>query len=406
MCPRAPHRLLLLTLLLSLGLSCRPAPLLSGVSISADTITPNGDGEGDRAIISYQVGREGWVSIVLRDEQGREYLLRDHEPRSPGSYQAVFDGVAPVNDGKATRRVMPDGRYVFTVIVDDQAGERAEASGVVTLVNGDHNPVQIDNLVLSVPGAGGQVVATPSDRLVISPNGDGVDDEVIISYALSKDAEVVVFATDSRGTVIPIDQRQSRRAALYTHYWNGQANGRLVPDGEYAIHVQAFDRAGNVSEEIRWLVIRGGGKPDLRITKVDFSPAALPIGGQLQVTIRVKNFGDVPLKTMGPPAGTPYRTDQTFNYWTDETGTPLYYERPGRWRVAVSWNTAGSPYPVRWGLFQDVDRELLPGEEAVITGTITVLPRQREFRVWAAVEQGGVGFPGGEVGLRTIIINY
>ncbi|MCS6802019.1 MAG: hypothetical protein NZ773_08785 [Dehalococcoidia bacterium] len=397
---------MLLSTLLPVSAGCQPTPLLSGVAISAPVISPNGDSIDDEAIITYTVGRQAFVSILFRDGAGREYLFRDREPRSAGSYQARFNGVAPVDDGKATRRVMPDGPYTFTVIAEDLAGERAEATGQVTLVNGDHRPVMITNLVLSLPGAAGQVATRSAEVVEISPNGDGVDDEAIISYGISKDAEVVVFAKDANGRVILIDERTPRKAALYTHYWNGTASGRLVPDGAYTIHVQAFDKAGNVSEEVRTLVVRGAGKPDLRITRVEFTPTAIPIGGTLNVTIHVRNFGEVPIKTMGPPPGTHYRTDQTFNYWTDETGTPKYYERPGRWRVAVSWNTAGSPYPIRWGLFEDLDRELLPGEEAVITGTITVLPRQREFRVWAAVEQGGVGFPGGEVGLKTIIVNY
>lgn len=406
MLPRAPLIAVLLSLLFPVAVACQPMPLLSGVAISTPTISPDGDGIDDDAIITYTVGRPALVSIILRDAAGREYVFRDREPRSAGSYQARFDGVAPVDDGKATRRVMPDGAYTIIVVAEDPLGERAEATSEVTLVNGDHQPVLITNLVISLPGAAGQVASTGAEVVAISPNGDGVDDEAIISYGITKDADVVVFAKDAAGRVILIDERKPRKAALYTHYWNGTAGGRLVPDGAYTIHVQAFDKAGNVSEEIRPLIVRGAGKPDLRITRVEFTPAALPIGGTLNVTIHVRNFGDVPIKTMGPPSGTPYRTDQTFNYWTDETGTPKYYERPGRWRVAVSWNTAGSPYPIRWGLFEDLDRELLPGEEAVITGTITVLPRQREFRIWAAVEQGGVGFPGGEVGLRTIIINY
>ncbi|MFN8532297.1 MAG: hypothetical protein U0556_01955 [Dehalococcoidia bacterium] len=402
--PLAPVLVLLLSLLIPTA--CSPAPLLDQVTITSPSISPNGDGVDDKATIAYTVGRPAAISIILRDSAGRDYLLRDREPRSAGSFQAQVDGVAPVNDGKATRRVLPDGPYTYTVIAEDPGGERAEAGGEITIAGGDRTPVTIANLVISLPGAGGQVAGAGVERVEISPNGDGAEDEAIISYGISKDAEVVVFAKDAAGRIILLDERKPRRAALYTHYWNGLYNGRLVADGEYAIHVQAFDKAGNVSEEIRTIVVRGAGKPDLRITKVDFTPSAIPIGGLLNVAIRVRNFGEVPLKTMGPPSGTAYRTDQTFNYWTDETGTPKFFERAGRWRVAVSWNTAGSPYPIRWGLFEDVDRELLPGEEAVITGTITVLPRQREFRVWAAVEQGGVGFPGGEVGLKTIIVDY
>jgi hypothetical protein len=49
----------------------------------------------------------------------------------------------------------------------------------------------------------------------------------------------------------------------------------------------------------------------------------------------------------------------------------------------------------------------MPGEEATILGTIQVnIDRQSVVRFWAGVEQGGVGFPGGQVGLTQIRVSF
>jgi hypothetical protein len=386
-----------------LATACRNAPLLSAVQSDAAVITPNGDGVDDVAHISYTVGTDANVSILLKDDSGKTYTFRDKELRSAGVYDAPFDGVTPIDDGKATRRVMPNGKYQYFVIAEDMAGHRSELGGQIEIRDADSNPVQIQNMVVSLTGGSDASSSTPT----ISPNGDGVADELMVGYGTNKDAEVVMFATNKDGTVLLMDQRQKRSPALYSHFWDGTYNGSPLPDGPYKIHIQAFDASGNVSEEIRDVIVKGSGKPELLITSVDFSPVAVPVGGNINVTIRVKNTGDTPISTLGPAPGTPYRTDQTFNYWTEADGaTPKYFERPGKWRVAVSYNLAGSPYPIRWGLFADENRQLMPGEETTVTGTITVLPRTRELRFWASVEQGGVGFPGGEVGLKTIIVDY
>ncbi|MCS7001742.1 MAG: hypothetical protein NZ518_02725 [Dehalococcoidia bacterium] len=384
--------LTLIAILVPWFAACVGQPLLFDVGLDRAEISPNGDGVGDKVTIRYAVARPSRVSIWFIDSAGAEYVFRDREPRSAGEYRAVFDGTYEVGDGRATRRVLPDGLYRFRVLAEDRAGNRAETQGELTVRNGDRTPVMIENMTTSLS--------------VITPNADR-DRETIISYGITKDAEVVIFAIDQNGRQVLLEERTAKKAALYSHYWNGTAGGVPLPDGRYAIHIQAFDKAGNVSEEIRSVAIRGAGKADIRITRVDFSPRTAPIGGDITVMIRVKNFGDVPVPTQGPPPGTPYRTDITYNYWTEADGaTPRFYDRVGLWRVAVMWDSAGSPYPVRWGFFEDTSRLLQPGEEVVVTGTIKLLPRQRELRIWAAIEEGGRGFPGGDVGMTTITIAY
>ncbi len=67
-------------------------------------------------------------------------------------------------------------------------------------------------------------------------------------------------------------------------------------------------------------------------------------------------------------------------------------------------NSAGQPDGS--GLFT---RDLLPGEEVIVTGTITIGPDMKTInaqRFFAGLEQGGVGFPGGQVGQKVITIGF
>jgi hypothetical protein len=129
----------------------------------------------------------------------------------------------------------------------------------------------------------------------------------------------------------------------------------------------------------------------------------VPRGGILNVEIRVRNTGDTVIHTLCPPPGTAYTTDNNYNDFLLPDGQVECYERAGVWRVGVEWDLAGRPFPARWGL----GKSLMPGEEATILGTIQVnIDRQSVVRFWAGVEQGGVGFPGGQVGLTQIRVSF
>ncbi|MBI3978863.1 MAG: hypothetical protein HY331_11820 [Chloroflexi bacterium] len=383
-----------LALLLTLPAGCQ-SPLLADVRASQSAVSPNGDGQDDVAYLHYTVGDSARVSIVLESSGGR-YVLHDRLPRTAGSYSFRFDGTYRPDSGRDERRVLADGTYTFRIIAETAGGRQVEQTGTIAIAGADTQPPLIADLTIS------------PDR--VSPNGDGDHDDARIGYATTKDAEVSVYVIDDRGgrRVVAASQRQP--AALYTVYWNGRVGDTLLPDGRYDVHVRAADRAGNVSEAVAPVWIDGGGRPRLEITRVSFSPKAVPVGGDLTVLIRVKNVGDTAVKTQGPPPGTTYATDTNYMTFAEQRAdgkhVPRYYDRRGLWRVGVNWMQADRPYPIRWGLTPDL-RPLLPGEEVVITGTIQVrLDETTDLEFWAGVEQGGVGFPGGEKGRQKIRVSY
>lgn len=375
--------------------ACSLSPALVRADASAPDLTPNGDGVGDGLLVEYELGRPSLVSVLLVDSRERVYTLRERELRPAGTYQTPFDGTYQPDPQRLDRRVLPNGTYRWVVRAEEeQGGTPIERSGTLA----------IRDALTDYPRIGDLVVQPPA----ISPNGDAEDDEMNISYSLSAPARVEISVTNAAGERFLLQPPADQSAALYSHRWNGTSIGKLLPDGPYALHVVASDSAGNVSEGRMDVAIAHGGLPKLEIRQVTFKPPAVAIGNDLEVEIRVRNAGDVPLRTMGPAPGTRYTTEMNFNSFRglDPDSPPLYFERAGFWRVGVDWALSGRPFPARWGLTPDL-RPLLPGEEAVITGTVQVLIGQtREVFFWAGVAQEGVGFPGGQVGVKPIVVSY
>ncbi len=375
--------------------ACGLSSALVRADISALDLTPNGDGVGDGLLVEYEVSRPSFVTILLVDGQERVYTLRERELRPAGAYQTPFDGTHRPDAQRLDRRILPNGTYRWVVRAEEEpAGVPHERSGTLTIHDARTNYPRI-----------GDLVAQPQS---ITPNGDAQDDEMNISYALSTPARVEIFVTNAAGERSLLQPPDDQSAALYSHRWNGTSVGKLLPEGQYVLHVVASDSAGNVSEGRMDVAIAHGGLPRLEIRQVTFKPPAVAVGNDLEVEIRVRNAGDVPLRTMGPPPGTRYTTETNFNSFRgpDPASPPLYFERAGFWRVGVDWGLSGRPFPARWGLTSDL-HPLLPGEEAVITGTIQVLIGQtREVFFWAGVAQEGVGFPGGQVGVKPIVVSY
>jgi hypothetical protein len=167
------------------------------------------------------------------------------------------------------------------------------------------------------------------------------------------------------------------------------------PDGTYWVVADAEDAVGNHVTVTSTLTIREGGVPraDIVQARVEFWPKIVPLGGTLYFTATVENFGKVPIRTSGPPPGTPYRSDQNFN-------TLGHYEEPGAWRLGIDFetNSTGRPYPYRWAIGSDEDldirivdgrewRYLLPGHRAVVTGSITIVdpPPRNPIYFWAGL---------------------
>lgn len=376
-------------------LGCAPSAPVTDVHTNASVITPDGTGLHDEVDVFFHLPRRAEVSAVLTGPDGKQYVIRAPEMRAPDDYQISFRGIVELPNS-TWKRVVPDGNYQFVLNVKDQAGHTLTTQIPIQVKDADTTPPEIQDVFVS--------------PTTFSPNGDGKDDVVRVSYKLTKDAQVRVYATDANGTFFLIAAPEKVHAAERSFEWDGTSGGGAVlSDGKYILHIEAQDLAGNFTDVTQAVTIANGGIPRAEITDVKFTPTALAVGMDLNVSITVKNTGTVPLRTLGPPPGTAYTTSQNYASFPNPTkpDTPLYYEQAGVWRVCVGWQNSPQAYPVRWGFFKDDKQELKPGESVTVGGPIKVLmTAQSSVNFWAGLEQGGLGFPGGQVGFTTITVSY
>jgi hypothetical protein len=375
---------------------CASSPFLSELQLSRGDVVPDGSGVHDEADIFYTLTKRAEVSATVIGPDGTRYDLRKPQLRAPDRYMIPFRGLVPVAN-QDWLRVVPDGTYRVLVTAKDAGGAVLTREASIVVKNADTTAPEIHSVFVNPP--------------TFSPNGDGIDDTVRVSYQLTKASQVRVYATDAGGGFYLIEATNDKRAADQGFEWQGTVAGgtTVLPDGKYVIHIEAADTAGNFTDATAPVEIQLGGTPRIEITDVKFAPTSLAYGMDLNVRITVKNTGTVPVRTLGPAPGTRYTTDMNFSSFLDpaDPSRALYFERAGVWRVGVSWQNAPQAYPVRWGFFEDLNRQLQPGESATIAGSIQILIRTQNTQVfYAGLERGGVGFPGGQVGLTQVTISF
>jgi hypothetical protein len=380
--------------------SCASGTLLSGVGPAALELRPTGQGETVK--INYTIGRDAKVSVFLQDAAGTRYTLRENEARlaSPEPYVLAFDGTAPTDDPVLKRRALPSGEYTYIVQAAGEDGSTALAQGTIKIVGVDAKPPLIDNLVVFPE--------------TISPNADGIDDIAEITYQLPVSATVDITFTGPDGqSTYQFVAADKEGPTLQRQIWNGKTvDNALLPDGVYTYTVQAQDLFGNLVERQGKITIAGGGQPEVKITYTNIAPEAVMKGDAITVTMRVKNTGDVPIRTYGPPPGFEYSTDDVFS----SVASGKYVVKSGGfWRIGVDWDAnsggAAKRYPYRWAItprppdkwkIPNEEDVLMPGEEAEITGRIRVLQPETKMSFYVGLIQDGVGFFQDRTG-RTII---
>jgi hypothetical protein len=378
--------------------ACGRATTISQFATSGPTARPGGRGLAQPVQVSYALSRAATVSASLRGQDGREWELRGETPRAPGEqYQLSFDGTVPVGEG-SDRQVLADGRYELRLTAVEPGGGRDERTATIAVEGSEGRSLDLRGPTLS--------------QALITPDGDGVDDEVRIGFELSRAATVEVAAQDEKGNRAAILAPSSRPAGPAELLWDGSQGGRAfggrrLPDGDYEISVTARDDAGNVRRRGAPLRIANGGIERVEIAEATIEPDRLRLGDRLTVRIRVINSGETTIRTMGPPPATPYRTSESYSTIRAPNGQP-YAIVSGAWRVGLGWQDGDQELPLRWGLLADAGGQIPPGGSAVVEATVTVdrLPptiRDRA-RFWVGAIREGVGMTSGRVGDRVVTI--
>ncbi|MER3400334.1 MAG: hypothetical protein C4313_04245 [Thermoflexus sp.] len=373
--------------------ACRPAPLLVAAAVRPDRLTPNGDGRDDVVVIQYRLGRAARLSIYFVGPDGVPHYFRRDQPRPPGDYEVLFNGVAE-------NRLLPDGRYTWVVEARDD-GEVARITGTLTVSGSNPQPLTITGFSISPPE--------------ITPNRDGLSDRATINVCINRPAQLSVYLEGPDGVRYPVPRKtiQLRKPGeegchLFDYDAGVDRGQEPPPDGTYTVYAVAEDLLGLRDVATGTLRIREGGVPRAEILNGqvefrsdrsqgtgDYIPVSL--GGYLYFTLTVHNYGRVPIRTSGPPPGTCYDLDETFN--APRPGRPEGWpEESGAWRVGINFDTALRNYPFRWAVGRPEDLEvrvldgrpyyyLPPGRTALVTGCIrmTYVPPRNPQYFWAGL---------------------
>src|SRR5690606_3357507 len=151
------------------------------------------------------------------------------------------------------------------------------------------------------------------------------------------------------------------------------------PDGTYPVIAYAADAEGQKYQVQDEITIELGGVPFANIISpfsgatLDFNNTVVSLCDTLYFTVTVENYGDAPIRTVGPWNDTVYDSDWNYNTvgWPTESGAM---------RVGIGFENQLSDYPFRWGLgspenLTEIDGQyyLMPGERAVVRGGIRVV---------------------------------
>ncbi|MBN1579205.1 MAG: hypothetical protein JXA89_00775 [Anaerolineae bacterium] len=370
---------------------CVFRPLIYDVLVSNTTISPNADGDTDITRIEYKLARNAMLSIYLQDEGGEKHYFRYQRERSRTvggrPYRVDFGGVIPIEvDGFRQDRVLPDGMYVLVLEATDRKGETLSIERDFTIVHADTMPPELQGFAL--------------DRHEFTPNRDGVNDRVNISYLVTKDAQVSVYLLGEDGRKYPIGDPKGptepgKAGAFYHDYSGGVDEGaEPPPDGMYTVVVTAEDAVGNKVTATDALEIKEGGVPMAAIVGLEWQVSAvtIPLGGTLYFTATVENYGETPIRTIGPESGTQYTTE--WNY-----ATLGGFTSSGAFRFGIGFdNSPLGDYMWRWSLgrydelrsVQNGDETfyyLDPGERVMVTGSIVLnhAPPRNPTPFWAGL---------------------
>lgn len=423
--------------------------LIPEAGFSLDTITPNADHDTDAATFSYVLARDAKVSLSFEDAEGRQYVFRSGQPRAAGEYQVDFSGVVrgyvlPGEEiaGDVVQRLIPDGTYTWRLTASTAEGESDEQTGQLIVRDAD-SPLPEMPIFEVLPN-------------VFTPNQDGIHDRTAINIYLTKPADLTVYLESESGTRYFISARQEGRKpgeeGRHSFDYDGGVDQGAdpPPDGTYTVIAEAHDDEGQLVRQATSLTIRNGGKPLAEIVPqtvgVDvvfdtlpyedryfstagalgdligppddpqaytLTPITMQLGDMLVFKVTIENYGDVPIRTSGPPPGTVYQQDQN-------KATLGEYEQSGAWRVGINCETAVSDYPWRWAvgtadnLVAEEDPEtgntyyyLMPGERSVVWGGIHMthlVPRRNPQNCWAGLihEDVEISLLNNNVGRRQI----
>ncbi|WP_035058652.1 CARDB domain-containing protein [Andreprevotia chitinilytica] len=169
--------------------------------------------------------------ILLRgsaaDQNFARYTLEYASSATPTDWHSVApSSTQPIVDGVFTTWVPPAfGNYIVRLTVEDLAGNQKRAQQSIAY---DDTPLITDLY---------------KDFDYISPNGDGVQDQLQLHYRVLQPVHLEFTVSDAKGNLVRTFSRDhSLIGQEFQLVWDGRdASGRVVDDGQYKLSVLGYD---------------------------------------------------------------------------------------------------------------------------------------------------------------------
>lgn len=202
---------------LTQGLKLEKSPIF-GTRVPHRVFSPVCGCDRARATVSFRLREADRLDVEILDGDRVVRTLEDGRSYPRGRVTVEWDGR---DDAGA---VLPEGEYKPRVRL-------AGARQTITLPN----PIRIDVTRPIVQ----DVEIGPR---VVSPDGDGRRDRVVVTFRLNEEARGQLFV-DGRRRVLTKFARTEQRLE-----WGAKVDGRAVAAGTYALAVSAVDPAGNEAD--------------------------------------------------------------------------------------------------------------------------------------------------------------
>jgi flagellar hook assembly protein FlgD len=226
-----------------------PVPLsLQQLRVAPTIVSPNGDGRGDEAKVSYRLSTAATVTAVVQDALDHTVATLFSGTRSAGKQELTWSPDA-----------IPDGWYKLKLTAS-AGGKQAQTS----------TRFWVDR-TLGASAAGSQA---------FSPNGDGRLDTVRLSFSLLNPAHVDVRVLRNHEVVATLLQ-QDLDPGSHGLSWDGGG----LPDGRYTVAVSALDSLLTVTQAVP--------------VRIDRKPPSLRLVSFASLTFRVSEPGRLVLAVNG-----------------------------------------------------------------------------------------------------------
>ena len=230
-----------------------PVLLLTALTVSPASISPNGDAVNDTATISYTLGVPASVTGTLVNAAGVATATLFTQTFPAGKQSFTFDGTG-----------VADGPYSISITATAAEGAPVTLS----------QPITIDRTLANF-------AVSPA----FSPNGNAPTKLLTTSFQLVYPANGVLQILDAAGNVIATPYSGELEAGPQTLTWNGAlADGTPVADGSYKAALVLDEPNGPVTHAAQF--IADSTAPDLTLLSAHALEFRLSEPGTVTLTVR------------------------------------------------------------------------------------------------------------------------